>query len=525
MEYFGEVIPGYCGNCDSCIQPKGTFDGTEAAIKLIGCIQELNQRFGTNYIIDVLTGSKNKKIKQNRHERLKSHGSGREFTKEQWRSLASEMTNTGLLDVSGAQYPVLKLNVMSRKILKGLDRVELVCPAGFEPVVEEDMTSSMVSGTEDDKTENDIQFSTVEIPSERVPTERNSTEEFQMETVSKEIFSTSSDLLKKSQARKKASSGKEPDLILFERLKALRKEVALNKNLPPYIIFSDTTLKEMATRFPHTPDEFHSITGVGDHKLRKYGDTFLKEIDDYCRDYGLISTEKVGNSGNLGKQSENKMIKGKNEAQKDESFKTDEGIFELKLPIPQTAKLHNSGTNNSEVKVSNSEICTLPAKRARYLDMSIQDWSGTPSIFDTGIDDSIKTDSIGVIETESENKDPIKKEPLETDLFETDASVDSLQRTFSLFTQGLGIDEIAEIQGLSIGAVFKQFEQLILAGKVRDIGGFLPSEKQQEIKAALDTLETELDLLIQTKMGENCQEEEFRLIKALLLSRICYSKA
>jgi ATP-dependent DNA helicase RecQ len=158
MEYFGEEIPGYCGNCDSCIQPKGTFDGTEAAIKLIGCIQELNQRFGTNYIIDVLTGSKNKKIKQNRHERLKSHGSGREFTKEQWRSLASEMTNTGLLDVSGAQYPVLKLNVMSRKILKGLDRVELVCPAGFEPVVEEDMTSSMVSGTEDDKTENDIQF-------------------------------------------------------------------------------------------------------------------------------------------------------------------------------------------------------------------------------------------------------------------------------------------------------------------------------------------------------------------------------
>ena len=112
-------LPEFCGNCDSCLRPKSTFDGTEAAIKLITCIQELNQRFGTNYVIDVLTGSKNKKIKQNRHEKLKTHGSGREFTKEQWRSLVSEMTNTGLLEVSGAQYPVLKLNAKSRKILKG----------------------------------------------------------------------------------------------------------------------------------------------------------------------------------------------------------------------------------------------------------------------------------------------------------------------------------------------------------------------------------------------------------------------
>ncbi len=142
LEYFGEILPEACGNCDTCLHPKGTFDGTEAAKKLIACVQELNQRFGTNYAIDVLTGSKTKKIKQNRHERLKTHGSGREFTKDQWKALASEMINTGLLEVSGARYPLLKLNAMSRKILRGSEKVELVCPSGFVPEIEDEVIPS-----------------------------------------------------------------------------------------------------------------------------------------------------------------------------------------------------------------------------------------------------------------------------------------------------------------------------------------------------------------------------------------------
>ncbi|HII81054.1 MAG TPA: DNA helicase RecQ, partial [Methanosarcina sp.] len=146
MEYFGEELSIPCGNCDTCLRPKNTFDGTAAAIKLIACVQELNQRFGTNYVIDVLTGSKNKKIRQHRHEKLKAHGSGKEFTKEQWRSLASEILNTGLLEVSGAQYPVLKLNAMSRKILNGSESVELVCPDGFIPETEGNPTQPAPEG-------------------------------------------------------------------------------------------------------------------------------------------------------------------------------------------------------------------------------------------------------------------------------------------------------------------------------------------------------------------------------------------
>ncbi|MDR7666835.1 DNA helicase RecQ [Methanosarcina sp. Z-7115] len=483
MEYFGEKLSGYCGNCDSCLRPKGTFDGTEPARKLMTCVQELNQRFGTNYVIDVLTGSKNKKIKQNHHERLKSHGSGKEFTKEQWRSLASEITNTGLLDVSGAQYPVLKLNAMSRKILKGLERIELVCPEGFAPEAEESFVPSIAAGIKNEEVD-DVHLST----------ENTFTEE----------CSVAADILKTQNVRKAVKSGKEPDPILFERLKALRKEIALQKNLPPYIIFSDTTLKEMTTKFPHSSEEFHSITGVGEHKLRKYGDAFLKEIENYCRDYSLIPAEKPENSGAACERAEKEEIISKGMTKKNENSKTEVEMFGIKMSISEFDK------------VNSSEVCKFPPKRAKYLDMSIQDWSETDSS-EGGSKEIDSTES----STQSEIVDLLKIDFSESNSLE----IESQQRIFSLFTQGLGIDEIAEIQGMSTRTIFRQLEQLAFSGKIRDCGGLLSSERQQQIKTALDTLEIELDSLLRARIGENCQEEEMKLVRALLLSRICFSQS
>jgi ATP-dependent DNA helicase RecQ len=480
MEYFGEKLPKFCGNCDSCLRPKGTFEGTETTMKLMACVQELNQRFGTNYVIDVLIGSKNKKIRQNHHEKLKSHGSGREFTKEQWRSLVSEMTDKGLLEVSGVQYPVLKLNAMSRKILKGLERIELICPEGFAPNAGGSLMFSIV-GTKSDNAKNGIQFSTERLPTGEFPTGKYSKEELSTEECLTEELSVAADVLNASKVKTVIKSGKGHDAILFERLKALRKKIALKKNLPPYIIFSDTTLKEMATRFPHSPEEFHSITGVGDHKLRKYGDIFLTEIEHYCRDYSLVSTEKAENSEAAGIKSENGRLITKSLVQKDENqeLRDEIEVFEIKVPIPESNKMKNS------------EVCRLPAKKAKYLDMSF----------------------IG--------EKSYKMEHFETNTLE----ISSLQRTYSLFTHGLEIDRIAEVQGMSIEAVFRQFEQLILTGKVRNMGGLLPPERQRQIKAVLEMLETELDSLIRTSIGEKCQEEDFKFVRALLLSKICFSQS
>jgi len=527
MEYFGEELPEPCGNCDCCLTPKDTFDGTEAAKKLITCVQELNQRFGTNYVIDVLTGSKNKKIRQNRHERLKSHGSGLEFTKEQWKSLASEMINTGLLDVSGTKYPVLKLNAMSRKILKGLEQVELVCPEGFAPEAEESFMPSTVTGTKGKKAD-DLSFS-------------------EEETFS-DIFSVASDILKASEAKKAIISGKEPDPILFERLRALRKEIALQKNLPPYIIFSDTSLKEMATRFPQTSEEFHSITGVGEHKLRKYGDVFLKEIENYCTDYSLVPAEKPA------EKSIEKPVEESAETPVEKSIKTpaeksietpveksiEKSVEKLEatckdpeqegITSKETAQnaqndenpkveIEMFGTNMSDPetdKINSLEACNLSTKKAKYLDTSIQDWSERNS--SAGGFREINTAEIS---PELEVVNATRADPSISGSFETD----SLQRTFSLFTKGFGIDEIADIQGMSIRAVFRQLEQLTLSGNVRNIGGLLPPKRQQQIKASLESLEVELNSLLRARLGENCQEEEMKFVRALLLSRICFSQS
>ena len=99
----------------------------------------------------------------------------------------------------------------------------------------------------------------------------------------------------------------------------------------------------------------------------------------------------------------------------------------------------------------------------------------------------------------------------------------SLEKTYSLYLQGLDIGEIAEIEGLSINNAYRQFERLILAGKVRKIEGLVPPERQQQIKTALEALETEIDSLLRARLGENCREEEMKLIRAFLMSKMLSS--
>ena len=223
LAYFGEEFdePG-CGGCDVCLEPKEQFEGTIAAQKILSCVYRVGERFGTNYIVDVLLGSKNQKVLQNQHDTIKTYGVGKEYSKSQWQAFIRELIQLGYVRLDGDEYPVLKLNEKSRDVLLRNEKVFLTKP------VETHIAPKVVDGDNYDR-------------------------------------------------------------MLFERLRALRKTMADHEGVPPYVIFHDTTLKEMTVCYPGNLTDLRRISGVGERKLKKYGEAFLKEIVDYCSQHDIKS--------------------------------------------------------------------------------------------------------------------------------------------------------------------------------------------------------------------------------------------
>ncbi|MDW7730852.1 MAG: DNA helicase RecQ [Methanolobus sp.] len=261
LGYFGEEIEeDNCGKCDVCLKPRQKIDGTEDARLLINCINELDQRFGMTHVIDVLSGSNAKKIRDKKHDKLKSYNSGDMHTKDRWMEIARELVQQDLIKVEGARYPLLKLNKASMEILSGKRTVTLTT-TGTTDVV-------------------DAETFEEELPEEAI------------------LFTESKIRASPAYASKKASN---KDNELFTRLKELRKSMAELQDVPPYVVFADTSLKQMASKKPGNKAELLKITGVGEYKLKKYGDIFLKEISKYCE-------EQEGNSaGNSGTEDMSKI--------------------------------------------------------------------------------------------------------------------------------------------------------------------------------------------------------------------------
>jgi len=215
LEYFGESYQiENCGFCDNCLDSKDKgekFDGTTIAQKFLSCVYRLNQRFGMNYVIDVLKGSKSERIFQNGHQHLKTYGIGNEYSKKTWQGFARELIQQDCLTMTSGQYPVIILTDKSHSVLFGEEKVWLT------PFVERRI-------------------------------EKTKDQDFPINE------------------------------RLFERLRQLRKRIADERNIPPYIIFHDTTIKDMASRVPTSWDELATIFGMGESKLKRYGPRFLKEI-------------------------------------------------------------------------------------------------------------------------------------------------------------------------------------------------------------------------------------------------------
>lgn len=215
LGYFGERLADDCGNCDVCLDPPQRFDATDEARKALSCVFRVGQRFGIGHVIEVLRGSTGERIRRLGHDRLSTYGIGRDLPPESWGSLLSQLVHLGYLEQDLTNYSILKLTEAARPLLRGEERLILARP----------------------------------------------------------LLKTA--FLKKSTSKRKPAAH---DDDLFQTLRALRKHIADREGVPPFVVFGDATLTEMAARRPATPEELLLVSGVGKHKLGKYGQEFLETI-------------------------------------------------------------------------------------------------------------------------------------------------------------------------------------------------------------------------------------------------------
>lgn len=218
LSYFDEVSAEQCGNCDNCQTPPEKWDGTEAAQKALSCIYRTDQRFGVNYIIDILSGNTDERIQRNAHDQISTFAIGKEFSAAEWRSIFRQLIALGYISIDMERHGALRLTDKCRPILRGEQKLDL----------------------------------RMQIKSEKPARETR----------------------QKNQVRPQ-------DQPLWEALRTLRSQLAQKSGVPPYVIFHDATLQEMVRKRPKNFDDMQRISGVGVQKLERYGQAFLKEISKH----------------------------------------------------------------------------------------------------------------------------------------------------------------------------------------------------------------------------------------------------
>jgi ATP-dependent DNA helicase RecQ len=226
LSYFNEAVDHDCGNCDVCQNPRSRFDATVIAQKALSGIARTDQKVAMGMLIDILRGSRNRNILQHGYDRLPTFGVGHDLRGEEWAEYISQLLNSGVMDIAYDEAHSFKLNAFSRQVLYEKRKVELV---RFIPL-----------------------------------SERKAKEEAQLpkEKPKQEIIRDA----------------------LFERLRTLRKQIADRMGVPPYVVFTDATLSEMAQKRPVSEAQMKAISGIGTERYRNYGDTFIKEIVAFARE-------------------------------------------------------------------------------------------------------------------------------------------------------------------------------------------------------------------------------------------------
>ncbi|WP_194090967.1 ATP-dependent DNA helicase RecQ [Vibrio hibernica] len=218
LNYFGEYSHKACGNCDICLDPPKHFDGTQAARKALSCVYRVNQSFGVGYVVEVLRGMQNIRVRDNGHDKITTYGIGKEHSHDYWVSIMRQLIHKGLLSQNITRNSTLQLTEEARPLLRGDMELQLAVPR-LDTAVRSAKNEKLVTKNYDKK--------------------------------------------------------------LFAKLRKLRKSIADEDGLPPYVVFSDATLVDMADILPTSYGEMLAVNGVGQRKLEKYADAFLDVIQEH----------------------------------------------------------------------------------------------------------------------------------------------------------------------------------------------------------------------------------------------------
>ncbi|EAR55299.1 putative ATP-dependent DNA helicase RecQ [Photobacterium sp. SKA34] len=218
LHYFGEHRDEACGNCDVCLDPPQRFNAVEVAQKALSCVYRVNQSFGITYIVEVLRGMQNQRIREHGHDKLSTYGIGREYSHEYWVSVLRQLIHLGYLTQNISRNSVLQLTEKARPLLRAEIGLELAVP--------------------------------------------------RLDNIARNM-------------KVNKLANRQYDKKLFAKLRKLRKAIADEEDLPPYVVFNDASLMEMAERLPTSNGDFLAVNGVGQRKLEKYGEVFLGLIRDH----------------------------------------------------------------------------------------------------------------------------------------------------------------------------------------------------------------------------------------------------
>lgn len=425
LDYFGEsdAQQPNCGACDNCLAPTEEFDATVIAQKILSAVIRTGQRFGITYVSLVLRGSRNKRVIERGHDSLSVYGIVNDYADDDIKEIAAALLERGLLRKNDGDYPTFSVTPEGRRFLNARESLTLT------------------------------------------------------RRLDDEISKRSTSI-----AAAQSAAHADYDAELFQELRALRTRIASRRGVPPYVVFGDVTLRQMASYFPQNRADLARIHGVGSVKLDQYGDEFMAVITQYTQARSL-----TGHMSNTQTNSDD-----------DKSYSVDT----IRQKYPKAYEKWSTSEDErlmrqSRIGLSIAELSAMfergpSAIRSRLARLGIETLEDGQS----SSEERIQNPSVALKES-------------------------TYGRTRRLLAQGFSIEQTAEERNLSENAIVAHIESLVQNGISVDLRPHLPPEERIErIKAAFELGGIDSALTpVKKALGDDCSYIEIKIVRAFLIQQ------